>query len=214
MPLHFFLDHSNSFLLNLNEKEKHCSIELSPRLCQSTSFTSLSVWSVIYTPTVFACYWFTCLAVAAAAAACLLVPAVLNAARFSPGQFGWRCVQLPHSPSHPRPFLAGLSPSQLAIQSERGRGRDTHHTRRRATPPRLGNGQNAYWSALLPQVSFPASANRCVWSDNLSGSTLNWVVWINILEKKKDTSLLFAYFSKKAKEYTNIRKMESHSYMN
>lgn len=143
-------------LLHLEEnKKKHCCVELSLCLGQSTSCTSLSVWSVIYTPTVFTCCWFTCLAAAAAAAACLLVAAVLNAARFSPGQFGWRCVQLPHSPSHPRPFFAGLPPCQLAIQSKRRRGRDAHHTRWRATPPRLGNGQNAYWSALLPQVSFP-----------------------------------------------------------
>lgn len=126
----------------------HCFIQLSPCIGKSTSFTSLFVWSVIYTPTVFHC-WFTFLV-----AGCLLVPAVLNAARFSPGQFGWRCVQLPHSPSHPRPFLPGLPASQLSIKSKRRCRCDAHYTRWRATPPRLGNGQNANWSALLPQVSF------------------------------------------------------------
>lgn len=159
----FFLNHSNRISLHLKEtkqknKTKHCCIELSPCLGQSTSFTSLSVWSVIYTPTVclslLLIYKSGCCC-CCHLPACLLVPAVLNAARFSPGQFRWRRVQLPHSPSHPRPFLSGLPPSQLAIQSKCRCRRDGHYTRRCATPPRLGNGQNAYWSALLPQVSLP-----------------------------------------------------------
>lgn len=82
-----------------------------------------------------------------------LIPAVaVNPAPFSPGQFRRRCVQLSDSSSHPRPFLPCLPASQLALRPGPRRRSSAHYPRWRATPPRLGNGQNAYWPTLLSQV--------------------------------------------------------------
>lgn len=80
--------------------------------------------------------------------------AVVNPACFSSGQFRRRCVQLPHSSSHPRPFLPCLPPSQLPLRSSLRCSSDADYTWWCATPPRLGNGQNAYRPTLLPQVRF------------------------------------------------------------
>lgn len=76
----------------------------------------------------------------------------VNPACFSSGQFRRRRVQLPHSSSHPRPFLPCLPSSQLPLHSSLRCSSDADCTWRRAAPPRLGDGQNAYWPTLLPQV--------------------------------------------------------------
>lgn len=82
-----------------------------------------------------------------------LIPAVAaNPAPFSSGQFRRRCVQLSDSSSHPRPFLPCLPASQLALRPGPRRRSSAHYPWWRATPPRLGNGQNAYWPTLLSQV--------------------------------------------------------------
>lgn len=82
----------------------------------------------------------------------LVTAVVVNPACFPSGQFGWRCVWLPHSSSRPRPFFPSLPASQLPLRSSIGCSRGTDHTWRCATPPRLGNGQNGYWPTIFSQV--------------------------------------------------------------
>lgn len=77
-----------------------------------------------------------------------------NPAPFSSGQFRRRCVQLSDSSSHPRPFLPCLPASQLALRPGPRCRSSTDYPWWCATPPRLGNGQNAYWPTLLSQVRF------------------------------------------------------------
>lgn len=77
---------------------------------------------------------------------------VVNPACFSSGQFRWRCVRLPSSSSRPRPFLPCFPSCQLPLHSSSRCSSNTNHTWWHATPPRLGNGQNTDWPALLPQV--------------------------------------------------------------
>lgn len=82
----------------------------------------------------------------------LIPAAAVNPAPFSSGQFRRRCVQLSDSSSHPRPFLPCLPASQLALRPGPRRRSSTDYPWWCATPPRLGNGQNAYWPTLLSQV--------------------------------------------------------------
>lgn len=109
----------------------------------------------LFFPSAFVLYslWFPSTAFLPAGVCFWLLVAVVNPASFWSGQFGWRRVRLPHSSSRPRPFLPGLPPCQPALLSGGRRRSDANHTWRRATPPRLGYGQNAYWPTLLPQVS-------------------------------------------------------------
>lgn len=81
---------------------------------------------------------------------------------FLSGQFGWRRVQLPHSPSHPRPFLPCLPPRQLPLHPSHRCSSDANYSGWRATPPRLGNGQDAYRPAVLPQVRFDLTLSICL----------------------------------------------------
>lgn len=86
----------------------------------------------------------------------------VNPPHFSLGKFGWRCVQLSHSSSHPRPLLPCLPPSQLPLHSRHRCSSNADYTWRRATPPRLGNGQNSHWPTLLPQVRFNSCLSICL----------------------------------------------------
>lgn len=97
---------------------------------------------------------------------------VVNPAYFSSGQFGWRCVRLPDSSSRTRPFLPCLSSCQLPLHPSNRCSSDTNHTWWHATPPRLGNGQNTHWPALLPQVRSTSSLSVL----HLSCSAAYWRV--------------------------------------
>lgn len=101
-----------------------------------------------------------------------LIPTVsVNPAPFSSGQFRRRCVQLSDSSSHPRPFLPCLPASQLALRPGPRCRSSTDYPWWCATPPRLGNGQNAYWPTLLSQVRLCMILN-CSAADYLKCFTL------------------------------------------